>query len=34
MFDEYIKVKNKEDRNIEIKKIFLGNINFMTELIK
>ncbi len=34
IFDEYIKEKNPGDRNSKIKKIILGNINFMTELIK
>ena len=33
-FDEYIKEKDPEDRRNQLKKIFLGNVNFITELIK
>ena len=33
-FDEYIKEKDPKDRRNQLKKIFLGNVNFITELIK
>ena len=33
-FDEYIKEKDPKDRRNKLKKIFLGNVNFITELIK
>ena len=33
-FDEYIKEKDPEDRRNKLKKFFLGNVNFITELMK
>ena len=33
-FDEYIKVQDKEERNIKLKNFVLGNVNFIGELIK
>ena len=32
-FDEYIKVQDKEERNIKLKNFVLGNVNFIGELI-
>ena len=33
-FDEYIKVQDKQERNIKLKNFVLGNVNFIGELIK
>ena len=33
-FDEYIKEKDPEDRRNKLKKFFIGNVNFITELMK
>ena len=33
-FDEYIKVQDKHERNMKLKKFVLGNVNFIGELIK
>jgi len=32
-FDEYIKVQDKDERNIKLKNFILGNVNFIGELI-
>ena len=33
-FDEYIKVQDKQERNMKLKNFVLGNVNFIGELIK
>ena len=33
-FDQYIKEKDPEERRIKLKKFMLGNVNFITELMK
>ena len=33
-FDEYIKVQDKQERNMKLKSFVLGNVNFIGELIK
>ena len=31
-FDEYIKVQDKDERNIKLKNFVLGNVNFIGEI--